>query len=202
MLARIAVYGFAVHYDGKDTVACERDGRTSVVELRVPVRVVAGDPRDVWLLKAAIARDDRHDEMQTYFIKRLGDGAVMPVELRLDVAHDTPRKIQLHHDMLDGRDEITPLTVVENLMDALPPLSPSNAVGYHRARKRIFDAYERLRPKSWSEIGIEDASLVAEFERYEVTPDLVVRSRAEGRTATNDIIAGYGYPPDAGWLDN
>ena len=199
-LARVRLFGFTIHDDGKYAIDVERDGRKSRLHLIEHIDIEASDPRDAWLLREAVGGD--WPARETYYLRRIGDGEIIPVELRLGHYDNEAATLFVEHDMLDGRNERTPVNSVEDLMDVLLPLGPTNSIGYHAARNKIVDAFERLRPKTWADVGVEDADVIAEYERHQVSPNHVAHARAGGRITMNEIIAGYGIPPFEGWIDN
>ena len=199
-LARVALFGFTIHDDGKYTIDVERDGRKSRLHLIERIDIEAGDSRDAWLLREAIGAE--WPARETYYLRRITDREIIPVELRLGHYDNDSTALYVEHDMLDGRNERTPVDSIEELMGVLLPLGPTNSIGYHAARSGIVDAFERLRPKTWADVGVEDAAVIAEYERYQVTPGHVGHARAGGRVAVDEIIAGYGIPPFDGWIDN
>ena len=199
-LARIRLVGFTFHDDGKDAIDVVRDGRRSRMYLINRIAIEADDPRDMWLLREAVGGD--WPARETYYLRRVGDGDIIPVELRLGHYDNELATLYVEHDMLDGRNERIAVNSVEELMDVLLPLGPTNSIGYHSARDKIIDAFERLRPKTWADVCVDDAAVIAEYERYQVTPDHVAHARAGGRMTVDEIIAGYGIPPFEGWIDN
>jgi hypothetical protein len=201
ILARAAVFGFVVDDRGSDMVEVVRDGRTCGIDLVGTVHISAKDPRDVWLLKQVVEDGSQWECVEVYFFKRLEDGETMPVELRLGRHSDDARTPFLDHDSLDGCLERTTLRDVEALHAVLPPLAPTNAVGYHFARERIVATYERIRPKTWTDIGISDPALIAEYENYYVSADHVAHARESGHENKDEIIAAYGLPP-LQWVDD
>ena len=175
------MFGFHFNDDHRVWIDLERDGRHSRISLVGEVQIDARDPRDRWLLQAS-------------------DDEIMPVELRLGLGSGDDVIPFVEEDMLDGRVTRTTVRTIDELMDVLPPLGPSNSVGYHRARERIIAAFEELRPKSWADVGITDVAEIAEYERYSVNADHVAHARANGRGTRDEIIRGYGLPPDADWV--
>jgi hypothetical protein len=142
ILARVRLFGFQVCDDGRDMIEVKRDGRTCSIDLVGTVRISANDPRDIWLLKRAIEDGWQWILVETYFVRRFRDGEIMPVELRLGRYHDEPCTPFLDDDGLDGNLERKTIRTLDDLHDALPVLAPSNAIGYHRARGRIFARYD------------------------------------------------------------
>jgi hypothetical protein len=199
LLARIRVFGFTVLDDGRDTIVVERDGRTCHVDLVNTVRIGAKDPRDLWLLKQAIEDSWQWAALETYFLRRYVDGEIFPVELRLGFHSEKNPTLFLDHDPL-GDNERTTILSSEHLKDMLPLLAAPNSIGYHRARERIIARFEKLRPKTWDEIGIGDGTTIAEYERYQITADDVAHARAGGREAMDEIISAYGIP-QIEWAD-
>ena len=199
-LARVRLFGFTVHDDGKYTIDVERDGRKSRLHLIERIEIEASDPRDAWLLREALGGN--WPARETYYLRRIADGDIVPVELRLGYCDNDAAALYVEHDMLDGRNERTPVDSVEELMDVLLPLGPTNSIGYHEARNKIVDAFERLRPKTWADVGVEDVDVIANYECHQVKPDHVAHARAGGLTTVHEIISGYGIPPFEGWIDN
>ena len=199
-IARVRLFGFTVHDDGKYTIDVERDGRKSRLHLIDHIVIEASDPRDSWLLREAVGGD--WPARETYYLRRITDGEIVPVEIRLGYYDNAAAALYVEHDMLDGRDERTAVNSVEQLMDVLLPLGPTNSIGYHAARNKIVDAFERLRPKTWADVGVADADVIADYERHQVTPNYVAHARAGGLTTVHEIISGYGIPPFEGWIDN
>jgi len=200
ILARVRMFGFRFGDDHHAWIDLEHDGRHSRISLLGEVQIDARDPRDRWLLQEAVGGDGRSAARTTYFYYRASDDEVMPVELRLGLGSGDDVILFIEEDMLDGRMTRTTVRTIDELMDVLPPLGPSNSVGYHRARERIIARFEELRPKSWADVGITDVAEIAEYERYSVNADHVAHARANGRGTQDEIIRGYGLPPDADWV--
>jgi hypothetical protein len=199
ILARIRVFGFTVLDDGQDMIVVERNGRGCHVDLVNTVRIAASDPRDIWLLKQAVEDGWQWAALETYFLRRFSDGEIFPVELRLGSHSGKERRLFLDHDPL-GDNERTTIRSSEHLKDMLSALAAPNSIGYDRARERIIACFEKLRPKTWAEVGISDPATIAEYQRYEVTADDVAHARANGRETMDEIIAAYGIP-QIEWAD-
>jgi len=200
ILARVRIFGFHFDDDHRAWIDLERDGRGSRISLVGEVQIDARDPRDRWLLQEAVGTEDGWAACETYFYLRPFDDEIMPVELRLGLGSGDDAIPFIEEDMLDGRVTRTTVRTIDELMDVLPPLGPSNSVGYHRARERIIAALEELRPKSWADVGVTDVAEIAEYERYSVNADHVAHARANGRGTRDEIIRGYGLPPDEDWV--
>ena len=200
ILARVRMFGFRVEDDHRVWIDLEREDRRSRISLVGEVQIDARDPRDRWLLQEAVGGDGGWAARTTYFYYRASDDEVMPVELRLGLGSGEDAMPFIEEDMLDGRIRRMVVKNVEDLMDALPPLGPSNSVGYFTARNHVLDAFQNLRPKTWADLGITDAAEIAEYELHSVNADHVAHARAGGLKTQDEIIRGYGIPPDAGWV--
>jgi len=137
------MFGFTVHDSGGDEVSVERDGRICHVDLVAIGRVKGSDPRDVWLLSLAIDEGTHWLARETYFYYRIGDGVLMPVQIRLGKDDDG---LYVDITMFDGRPNCARVETVEDFEDLLPPLSAPNAIGYHRARNRVWAKCLERRP--------------------------------------------------------
>jgi hypothetical protein len=197
MLARAQALGFEVRDEQCELVEVEREGRTSIIDLVAPVRLIASDARDIWMLKIALEDDTRWAACETYFLRKDNDEMV-PVELRLRTTDNGG--VFLDHQF-PAECERQAITSSVQLSQLLFPLAVTNSIGYHRARHRIIQAYERLRPKSWTDLGVDDPVLVAEYEKHSLTPEFVEIAFSEGLTDPDAVIRAYGIPPSDGWVD-
>jgi len=200
LLARVRTFGFTVHDDGKDTIEVEREGRTSTIDLVSSVRYEGSDARDLWLLSLALEDGTQWAARETYFSLRLYDNEPMPVVMTLS-DRGPGRPMVLRHGLFSNESESHAIGNTSDLLDALPFIAASNTIGYHRARERIIASYERLRPKTWAEVGVTDAGVIAEYERHSVRAEDVVRAAESGIVGMNRIISVFGMPASDEWSD-
>jgi|GEM_PF-6934361 len=170
LLARVRAFGFSVNDKNTERVEVEREGRFSVVRLGDKVAFTSDDPRDRWLLSLALEQDRKYESCETYFLRQDGD-QFSPVQIMLEATSGNPRVLHIVHGVVGSEPERHQVDSFDELMDVLPFLAPSNAVGYHRARGRVFVRYEQVRPKTWEDVGIADAGTIVEYERHRVRPE-------------------------------
>ena len=143
IVARLRLFGFDVHDAGRETVRVKRFGRKATVNLTEHLEIDARDPRDTWVLRQILDLNGKWLARETYFVTRVNDGEIFPVEIRL-VADGNG--IVFEHDFLDGCCEPIFLENAEQLADLPPYLAAPNTIGYHQARNRILLRYRELHP--------------------------------------------------------
>ncbi len=148
IIARLQLFGFDVHDTGRETIRVGRFGRKATVNLTQDLKIDARDPRDTWVLGQILHTEEEWLARETYFVTRVGDAEVFPVELRLVL--DDSGKLAFEHDFFDGRCEHALLESIEQLTDLLPYLAAPNTIGYHQARNRILLRYRELHPETFS----------------------------------------------------
>lgn len=198
LLARVRMFGFEVVREGDELVDVRREGRVSTIGL-AQVQCTADDPRDAFLLSLALEDELRWSPREFYVAYRPEDGEPVPAQLVLEPGEDPAAPLVLRHSVFGSEGERTPLRSVEDLLDALPFLAPPNAVGYHRARERIIARYEKMRPKTWADVGVTDPGTIAHYERHRVTADDLARAAESGIVGMDAIITAFGIPAEDEW---
>ena len=145
-IARLEAFGFTVRDKGGECVEVERGGRMSLIDLEKKAVRESDDPIDRWLLSLALEEGRGWESCETYFL-RLANDQVRPAQIMLSATPGSERKLQVLHGAVGSAPERYDVNSFDELMDALPFLAPSNAIGYHLARSRVFARYEQLRPR-------------------------------------------------------
>ena len=147
IIARLRLFGFEVHDARRDNVRVARFGRKATVDLTDDINIDARDPRDAWVLKQILHPEEKWLARESYFVTRVGDAEVFPVELRLVL--DDSGKLAFEHDFFDGRCDRALLASTKQLTDLLPYLAAPNTIGYHQARNRILRRHRELHPETF-----------------------------------------------------